>query len=130
MEAFHNEADTRAKLIDPALHQRGWSEDKIKREETPGVVDVIDGKPRKRAQRRIDYTLRVRVNSDTQPVALALVEAKSEQYSKVKYINISYSIIFIIRVIIGMLHSLEDMYLADIKILRSQMAILIYLANI
>ena len=81
MEEFHNEADTRAKLIDPALYQRGWSEDKIKREETPGAVDVVDGKPRKRAQGRIDYTLRVRVNSDTQPVALALIEAKSEQYS-------------------------------------------------
>ena len=81
MEELYNEADTRAKLIDPALHQRSWSEDKIKREETPGAVDVVDGKPRKRAQGRIDYTLRVRVNSDTQPVALALIEAKSEQYS-------------------------------------------------
>ena len=81
MEEFYNEADTRAKLIDPALHQRGWSEDKIKREETPGAVDVVDGKPRKRAQGRIDYTLRARVNSDTQPVALALIEAKSEQFS-------------------------------------------------
>lgn len=30
MEELHNEADTRAKLIDPALHQRGWSEDTIK----------------------------------------------------------------------------------------------------
>ncbi len=77
MEEFHNEADTRAKLIDPALYQRGWSEDKIKREETPGAVDVVDGKPRKRAHGRIDYTLRVRVNSDTQPVALALIEAKA-----------------------------------------------------
>ncbi len=81
MQELHNEADTRAKLIDPALHQRGWGEDKIKREETPGAVDVVDGKPRKRSQGRIDYTLRVRVNSDTQPVALALIEAKSEQYS-------------------------------------------------
>ena len=81
MEELYNEADTRAKLIDPALHQRGWSEDKIKREETPGAVDVVDGKPRKRAHGRIDYTLRARVNSDTQPVALALIEAKSEQFS-------------------------------------------------
>ncbi len=81
MEELYNEADTRAKLIDPALHQRGWSEDKIKREETPGAVDVVDGKPRKRAHGRIDYTLRARVNSDTQPVALAFIEAKSEQFS-------------------------------------------------
>ena len=69
MEELYNEADTRAKLIDPALHQRGWSEDKIKREETPGAVDVVDGKPLKRSQGRIDYTLRARVNSDTQQVA-------------------------------------------------------------
>lgn len=64
MQELHNEADTRAKLIHPALHKRGWSEDKIKREETPGAVDVVDGKPRKRAQGRIDYTLRVRVNGE------------------------------------------------------------------
>ena len=31
-----SEADTRAKLIDPALHSSGWTEDLIKREETVG----------------------------------------------------------------------------------------------
>jgi len=31
-----NEADTRAKLIDPAIHKRGWTEDLIRREETAG----------------------------------------------------------------------------------------------
>lgn len=31
-----SEADTRAKLIDPALHARGWTEDLIRREETAG----------------------------------------------------------------------------------------------
>lgn len=31
------EADTRAKLIDPALHARGWTEDLIRREETVKV---------------------------------------------------------------------------------------------
>ena len=41
-------------------------------------IQVVN-KPHKRAHGRIDYTLRVRVNSDTQPVALALIEAKSEQ---------------------------------------------------
>ena len=73
MQEFHNEADTRAKLIDPALHQRGWSEDKIKREETPGAVDIVDGKPLKRSQGPIDYTLRARVNSDTQPVEMRFI---------------------------------------------------------
>jgi len=55
-----SEADTRAKLIDPALHSRGWTEDLIRREETAGAIEVIEGKPRKQAQGRVDYTLRVR----------------------------------------------------------------------
>ena len=29
-----NEADMKAKLIDPVLHSRGWTEDLIRREET------------------------------------------------------------------------------------------------
>jgi type I restriction enzyme R subunit len=72
------EADTRAKLIDPAIHARGWTEDLIRREETAGAIEIVDGKPRKRAKGRVDYTLRVKVNLDTQPVALALIEAKAE----------------------------------------------------
>jgi type I restriction enzyme, R subunit len=72
------ESDTRAKLIDPALHSRGWTEDLIRREETAGTVDIIEGKPRKRAKGRIDYTLRVKVNPETQPVAVALIEAKAD----------------------------------------------------
>jgi type I restriction enzyme R subunit len=44
------EADTRAKLIDPAIHARGWTEDLIRREETAGAIELIDGKPRKRAK--------------------------------------------------------------------------------
>jgi len=73
-----NEADTRAKLIDPSLHRRGWTEDLIRREETAGTVDIINGKPRRRSRGKIDYVLRVKVNVDTQPVALALIEAKKE----------------------------------------------------
>ncbi len=72
------EADTRAKLIDPALHARGWTEDLIRREETAGAIEIIDGKPRKRAKGRTDYTLRVRVTDQAQPVALGLLEAKAE----------------------------------------------------
>lgn len=34
-----SEADTRAKLIDPALHRRGWTEDLIRREETDKGID-------------------------------------------------------------------------------------------
>src|SRR5437868_6999617 len=57
---------------------RGWTEDLIRREETAGAVEIINGKPRRRAKGRTDYTLRVRVNSETQPVAVALIEAKAE----------------------------------------------------
>jgi type I restriction enzyme R subunit len=73
-----NEADTRAKLIDPAIHKRGWTEDLIRREETAGTVEIINGKPRRRSRGKIDYVLRVKVNVDTQPVALALIEAKKD----------------------------------------------------
>jgi type I restriction enzyme R subunit len=73
-----SESDTRAKLIDPALHAVGWTEDLIRREETAPPVDIVDGKPRKRGRGRVDYTLRIRVNMDTQPVAVALLEAKAE----------------------------------------------------
>jgi type I restriction enzyme R subunit len=73
-----SEADTRAKLIDPAIHKRGWTEDLIRREETAGTVEIINGKARRRSRGRVDYVLRVKVNVDTQPVALALIEAKKE----------------------------------------------------
>lgn len=43
-----NEADTRAKLIDPAIYKRGWTEDLIRREETAGTVEIINGKARRR----------------------------------------------------------------------------------
>lgn len=73
-----SESDTRAKLIDPAIHGRGWTEDLIRREETAGAIEIINGKPRKRSKGRVDYTLRIKVNIDTQPVAVALIEAKAE----------------------------------------------------
>jgi len=73
-----SESDTRAKLIDPAIHARGWTEDLIRREETAGAIEIIDGKPRKQAKGRVDYTLRIKVNPETQPVAVALIEAKAE----------------------------------------------------
>ena len=70
------EADTRAKLIDPRLHARGWTEDLIRREETAGAVEIVGSRPRRRARGRVDYTLRVKVNSASQAVAVALLEAK------------------------------------------------------
>ena len=73
-----NEADTRAKLIDPKLYQRGWSEDHIKREETAGGIAIVGGKAQRRGKGRTDYTLRLRIAQDAQPIAIALIEAKKE----------------------------------------------------
>ncbi len=75
-----SEADTRAKLIDPALHSRGWTENLIKREETAGAIEIIGGTPRKQAKGRVDYVLRVASSLGPQPVAVAIIEAKSNQY--------------------------------------------------
>jgi type I restriction enzyme R subunit len=73
-----NEADTRTQLIDPKIHARGWTEDLIKREETLGAVEIIDGRPRRQTHGRTDYTLRIKITPDSQPVAVATLEAKSE----------------------------------------------------
>src|SRR5438093_657618 len=75
-----SEADTRAKRIDPALYQRGWKEDHIKREETAGSITInpLTGQPQRAAKGRIDYTLRLKITADSQPVAIALIEAKAE----------------------------------------------------
>jgi len=71
-----SEADTKAKFIDPVLHRKGWTEDLIRREETDKGVEIIEGKPRRRQKGRIDYLLRIRVNPSSQPLAIALIEAK------------------------------------------------------
>ena len=78
MSFGYNEADTRAKLIDPAIHKCGWTEDLIRREETAGAVEIIGGKARRRSRGKVDYVLRVKINPDTQPVAMALIEAKKD----------------------------------------------------
>ena len=97
-----SEADTRAKLIDPAIHARGWTEESIRREETAGSIDILQGTARKRPKGRVDYTLRVRLAPDAQPVAVALIEAKAEDlppthgleqvklYAASKRLNVSF----------------------------------------
>ena len=70
-----NEADTRAKLIDPALRERGWREDWIRREQTPGQF-VQTGSGYERGQRRTDYVLYLPVQEEMVPIAV--VEAKPE----------------------------------------------------
>lgn len=98
-----SEADTRAKLIDPALHRRGWTEDLIRREETDRGIDIVDGKPRRRQRGRIDYLLRFRINANSQPVAVALMEAKrsnepadkgieqAKKYARLNHVPFVYS---------------------------------------
>ena len=63
-----NEADTRAKLVDPALHgarcaERVADEERathgeIQRAQSAVRVEILDGKPFKRGRGRVDYRLR------------------------------------------------------------------------
>lgn len=85
----YNEADTRAKLIDPALHAQQWIElvkdeqradhGEIHREQSAVRIDILDGKPLKRGRGRVDYLLRVYLEAHDQPLTLAFVEAKKEK---------------------------------------------------
>lgn len=70
------ESHARVALVDPALHAAGWTEELIRREETPGAVEIVDGRPRRAGTGRTDYTLRIKVAQDAQPIAVAVVEAK------------------------------------------------------
>jgi type I restriction enzyme R subunit len=72
-----SEADTRAKLIDPALHAAGWTENLIRRETTAGGIGIIDGRPRRR-QGRTDYLLCLPLVPALSPLAVAVIEAKAE----------------------------------------------------
>lgn len=84
-----NEADTRAKLIDPALHKRKWIEQvsdaqradhgEIHREQSAVRIEILDGKPLKRGRGRVDYLLRAYLEQYEQPLTLAFVEAKKEK---------------------------------------------------
>jgi type I restriction enzyme R subunit len=84
----YNEADTRAKLIDPALHANHWIElvkgdqrathGEIHREQSAIRIEIIDGKPFKRGRGRVDYLLRAYVEEHEHPLTLAFVEAKKE----------------------------------------------------
>lgn len=95
-----NEPDTRAKLIDPALHEAGWTEDMIAREQTPGPVHIVGGGGR-RGRKRMDYVLQVRIQGKMIPVAV--VEAKSKghmpdagleqakSYARLHHVPLAYS---------------------------------------
>ena len=70
------ESDTRAKLVTPALHRRGWNEDMIRREETAGAIEWIDGRARRGRRKRFDYVLWVTADESAKSVAVAVIEAK------------------------------------------------------
>ncbi|MBL8964593.1 MAG: hypothetical protein KF787_03195 [Phycisphaeraceae bacterium] len=73
-----SEADTHAKLVNPRIHARAWTEEHIKREETTGAVDIIAGRARRRAKGRTDLTLRIVVTAEMQPVAVAAIEVTKD----------------------------------------------------
>lgn len=73
----YNEADTRAKLIDPSIHKVGWTEDFIRRETTAGTIEIINGRPR-RKNGRTDYLLCLPAKNEENPLAIAILEAKKE----------------------------------------------------
>jgi type I restriction enzyme R subunit len=78
-----NEADTRAKLIDPKLKAALWGENQIEREHyfvkgkaiTSGRIYLIGEESRRREPQRVDYLLRY------QGQMIAVLEAKSEMYA-------------------------------------------------
>lgn len=72
-----NEAQTRRDLIDPKLFLRGWTNDLIKVEITPGGSDIVDGKPLRR-KGRSDYLLCIEVVKGQTPLPIAVLEAKKE----------------------------------------------------
>ena len=72
----YNEADTRAKIIDPKLYQSGWVEDFISREFyfTEGKIYLVGDEAKRKEPKKADYLLRY---NDALP--LAVVEAKEEE---------------------------------------------------
>ena len=73
-----NEAQTRFDLIDPAWEQRGWLRSDIRLEETAAPVDIVYHKGQRRAKGGTDYVLRRPLEPGTEPIPLAIIEAKRE----------------------------------------------------
>jgi len=71
----YNEADTRAKIIDPKIKQSGWTEDFIAREFyfTDGKIFLVGDEAKRKEPKKADYILYF---NDALP--LAVVEAKEE----------------------------------------------------
>lgn len=72
-----NEHLTRVELVDPKLHDLGWTGALIREEKTPGGSDIIDGRPVKRSG-RTDYLLCLPILPGKPPLAVGVLEAKAE----------------------------------------------------
>lgn len=72
-----NENETRNLLINPILHDRGWTENLIRIERTVGSTEIIRGKPR-RGKGRMDYLLCLPAVEGKSPLPIAILEAKKE----------------------------------------------------
>ena len=70
-----NEADTRVKLIDPVIHNLGWTENLIRREITAGTIEIINGRA-KRKKGRADYLLCLPAQDEQNPVPVPLLKQK------------------------------------------------------
>ena len=77
-----NEAQTRFDLIDPAIITRGWDRVDIQLEVTAAAVDIVEHRGQKQGRRRpvgrSDYVLRRPLTPGTEPIPLAIIEAKRE----------------------------------------------------
>ena len=74
-----NETDTCAKLINPALHRRYWTESLIRREQTPGPITIMGAGGRRGRGRRTDYLLHARLEGGGK-LPIAVLEAKAEEF--------------------------------------------------
>lgn len=70
-----SEADTRAKLVDPKLHESGWKEECVKRGVRIAPGRIVDDRDNRKKGTEIDYILYV------SSVPIAVVEAEPESKS-------------------------------------------------
>ncbi|MEM0204044.1 MAG: hypothetical protein QXO16_08495 [Archaeoglobaceae archaeon] len=85
-----NEADTRARLVEPKLKVAGWTELAISREfhystnhpYTKGKIVLVGDRVQREKPKRVDYLLRY-----TDGFPIAVVEAEPEDGSKLKFLE-------------------------------------------
>lgn len=73
-----NEAETRAKLIDPKLHESGWAERMIEREKVVSKGMIINQSGDHLPIRKPDYILYF---PEKNSIPIAVIEAKAEDES-------------------------------------------------